>query len=155
MTCWKCKWMSEEDGVSWGLSPLSGLICQIVNSVGQWSFTFVRKTSGKGHGISETSSLWQPRLSEWDHFLPSLLYCFPLFSTSYKRLLDAWWSLGAVLGGGCRGCASPWDDLRLSNTTDIRPKKIFVVYWFSSKTSHEVEEFMLNAVKIVVRLVVL
>ena len=33
-------------------------------------------------------------------------------------------------------------------------KKLFVVYWFWSKTSHEVEEFMLNAVKIVVRLVV-
>ena len=58
-----CTWLAESvsewvkrDGVSWGLSPLSGLICQIVNSVGQCSFTFVRIKSGKGHGISETSS---------------------------------------------------------------------------------------------------
>ena len=48
--------MSEEDGVSLGLG-LSGLItiCEIVNSAGQGSFTFVRKKSGKSHEISETS----------------------------------------------------------------------------------------------------
>ena len=42
------KWISEGDGrVSWGLSLLSGLIiiCEIVNSVGRGSFTFVRKKS--------------------------------------------------------------------------------------------------------------
>ena len=49
--------MGEEDGVSWGLSPLSGLIviCEVVNLVGQGSYTFVRKKSRKGHEISETS----------------------------------------------------------------------------------------------------
>ena len=37
---------------------------------------------------------------------------------------------GADLGGGCRGCAPPpsWDDLRLSNTTGILPKK--KTMWF-------------------------
>ena len=42
-----------------------------------------------------------------------------------------------------------WDDLRLSNTTDIL-QKLFVVYWSWSKTWDEVEEFMFNAVKMVV-----
>ena len=37
------------------LSPLSGLICEIVNSVGQGNFTVVRKKAGKSPGISETS----------------------------------------------------------------------------------------------------
>lgn len=37
------------------LSPLSGLICEIVNSVGQGNFTVVRKKAGKSQGISETS----------------------------------------------------------------------------------------------------
>ena len=37
------------------VGPLSGLICEIVNSVGQGNFTFVRKKAGKNHGISETS----------------------------------------------------------------------------------------------------
>ena len=37
------------------LGPLSGLICEIINSVGQGNFTFVRKKAGKNHGISETS----------------------------------------------------------------------------------------------------
>ena len=32
----------------WGaLSPLSGLICEIVNSIGQGNFTFIRKKSWK------------------------------------------------------------------------------------------------------------
>ena len=36
---------------------------------------------------------------------------------------------GADLGGGCRGCP-PRDDLQLSNTTGILPKKKkHVVYW--------------------------
>ena len=30
-----------------GLSPFSGIICEIVCSVGQGNFTFVRKKSGK------------------------------------------------------------------------------------------------------------
>ena len=37
------------------LSPLSELICEIVNSVGQGNFTVVRKKAGKSQGISETS----------------------------------------------------------------------------------------------------
>ena len=37
------------------LGPLLGLICEIVNSVGQGNFRFVRKKSGKNHGISKTS----------------------------------------------------------------------------------------------------
>ena len=36
---------------------------------------------------------------------------------------------GADLGGGCRGCAPPRDDLRFSNTTGILEKKNYVVYW--------------------------
>ena len=32
-------------------------------------------------------------------------------------------SAGADLGGGCRGCAPPWDDLRFSNTTGILQEK--------------------------------
>ena len=34
----------------------------------------------------------------------------------------------ADLGGGCRGCAPPWDDLRFSNTIGILPKK--KTMWF-------------------------
>ena len=37
-----------------GWRPLSGLICEIVNSVGQRNFTFVREKSGKSQGISNT-----------------------------------------------------------------------------------------------------
>ena len=37
------------------LSPLSGLICEVVNSVGQGNFTFFRKKSGKIQKISEIS----------------------------------------------------------------------------------------------------
>ena len=38
-----------------GLTPSSGLMCEVVNSVGQGNFTFVRKKSGTRQGISETS----------------------------------------------------------------------------------------------------
>ena len=38
-----------------GLSPLSGLICEVVNSVGQGNFTFFSKKSGKIQKISEIS----------------------------------------------------------------------------------------------------
>ena len=37
-----------------GWRPLSGLICEIVNSVGQGNFTFVREKSGKSQGNSNT-----------------------------------------------------------------------------------------------------
>ena len=38
----------------------SGLICEIVNSVGQGNFIFVRKKSGRNQEICETSLwLWQ------------------------------------------------------------------------------------------------
>ena len=37
-----------------GWRPLSGLICEIVNSVGQGNFTCVREKSGKSQGISKT-----------------------------------------------------------------------------------------------------
>ena len=40
---------------------------------------------------------------------------------------------GAHLGGGCRGCAPPWDDLRFSNATGILQKKKYVVYWCWSR----------------------
>ena len=48
---------------------------------------------------------------------------------------------------------SPWDDLRLSNTTGYLPKKklVFVVYWCWSKTRDRVEEFMLNTIRMVVK----
>ena len=42
---------------------------------------------------------------------------------------------GADLGGRVQGLRNPppsWDDLRLSNTTGILPKKIHVVYWCRS-----------------------
>ena len=38
-----------------GLSPSSSLMCEIVNSVGQGNFTFVRKKSEESQGISEIS----------------------------------------------------------------------------------------------------
>ena len=38
--------LGEEDAMRGGLNPLSGLICEIVNSAGQGEFTFVRKKSG-------------------------------------------------------------------------------------------------------------
>ena len=37
-----------------GWRPLSGIICEIVNLVGQGNFTFVREKSGKSQGISNT-----------------------------------------------------------------------------------------------------
>ena len=39
-----------------GWRPLSGLICEIVNSVGQGNFTFVREKSGNFKHLW----LWQP-----------------------------------------------------------------------------------------------
>ena len=47
------KWV-ERMAVRGGWRPLSGLICEIVNSVGQGNFTFVREKSGKSQGISNT-----------------------------------------------------------------------------------------------------
>ena len=38
-----------------GLTPSSSLICEIVNSVGQGNFTFVRKKSEESLGISAIS----------------------------------------------------------------------------------------------------
>ena len=38
------------------------------------------------------------------------------------------YNTGADLGGGCRGCTPPRDDLRLPNTTGILQKKNYVVY---------------------------
>ena len=43
------KWV-ERMAVRRGWRPLSGLICEIVNSVGQGNFTFVREKSGKSQG---------------------------------------------------------------------------------------------------------
>ena len=48
------------------------------------------------------------------------------------------------------GCAPP---LQLSNTSSIL-RKNFAVYWQWSKTWEEVEEFMFNALKMVVKMVV-
>ena len=48
--------MDEEDAVRGALSPLSGLICEIINSVGQGNFTFVLKKSGNFRNLW----LWQP-----------------------------------------------------------------------------------------------
>jgi len=50
------KWV-ERMAVRGGWRPLPGLICEIVNSVGQGNFTFVREIlhlSGKSQGISNT-----------------------------------------------------------------------------------------------------
>ena len=70
-----------------GLSPLSGLICEIVNSVGQGNFTFVKKKSGRSQGTSETSGwgqLFFSSLYRISNFLP-----FRIFSCS--RLLISQW----------------------------------------------------------------
>ena len=47
------------------LGPLLGLICEIVNSVGQGNFAFVRKKSGKKHGISETCGCGNHDKEQW------------------------------------------------------------------------------------------
>ena len=49
------KWV-ERMAVMGGWRPLSGLICEIVNSVGQGNFTFVREKSGNFKHLW----LWQP-----------------------------------------------------------------------------------------------
>ena len=49
------KWV-EGMAVRAALSPLSGLICEIVNSIGQGNFTFIRKKSGNFRNLW----LWQP-----------------------------------------------------------------------------------------------
>ena len=49
-----------------GWRPLSGLICEIVNSVGQGNFTFVREKSGKSQGISNTYGCGNHALSSVD-----------------------------------------------------------------------------------------
>ena len=42
----------------------------------------------------------------------------------YKNLyVEDYSGLGADIGGGCRGCATPRDDLRFSITTGILQKK--------------------------------
>ena len=72
-----------------GWRPLSGLICEIVNSVGQGNFTFVREKSGKSQGISNTygcgnhdflveSSTNQTQLLLWLLFIRK---CNPYFET--------------------------------------------------------------------------
>ena len=47
-----------------GWRPLSGLICEIVNSVGQGNFTFVREKSGNFKHLW----LWQPCSSHYLNF---------------------------------------------------------------------------------------
>ena len=59
------KWV-ERMAVRGAWRPLSGLICEIVNSVGQGNFTFVREKSGNFKHLW----LWQP----W--------FCFRKFSCS-------------------------------------------------------------------------
>ena len=53
---------------------------------------------------------------EWESFLCRFLRILSTAAT------------GADLGGGCRGCHPPWDDLRFSNTTGIPQKK--KTMWF-------------------------
>ena len=62
---------------------------------------------------------------------------------------------GRIYGEGAGGtkrtpCPFPQDDQHLSNTTGILQKKIFVVCWCWSQTWDDLEEFMLNSVKMVV-----
>ena len=54
MSCWNINKWVERMAVRGGWRPLSGLICEIVNSAGQGNFTFVREKSGKSQGISNT-----------------------------------------------------------------------------------------------------
>ena len=53
--------MGEGDGCEGRVeSIIRTKICEIVNSVGQGNFTFVRKMSGKGHRNVRNLWLWQP-----------------------------------------------------------------------------------------------
>ena len=61
------KWV-ERKAVRGGWMPLSGLICEIVNSVGQGNFTFVREKSGNFKHLW----LWQPCYS-FPPFIKELL----------------------------------------------------------------------------------
>ena len=74
-----------------GLSPLSGLICEIVNSAGQGNFTFVKKKSGRSQGTSETSG-WGNHaflLYRISNFLPFLIFsCSRLLISQWRR---PWW----------------------------------------------------------------
>ena len=55
------------EGIAVGkeLSSLSGLICEIVSSVGQGNVTFVRKKSGRSQGFLETSGCANHALSDY------------------------------------------------------------------------------------------
>ena len=61
--------MVEGMAVRGALGPLSGLICEIVNSVDHGNlsqiWTFVTKKSGKNHGISETSGCDNHDNQQW------------------------------------------------------------------------------------------
>ena len=54
--------MGEGDHALRGaLGPLSGLICEIVNSVGQGNFTFVRKRSGNFRNLWLRQTRFRPQ----------------------------------------------------------------------------------------------
>ena len=59
-----------------GLSPSSGLMCVIVNSVGQGNFTF----AGKSQGISETpgcgNHVGKPSQLPWGKILNCVMFAF-------------------------------------------------------------------------------
>ena len=71
-------------------SPLLGVICEIVNSVGQGNFTFVRKKSGNFRNFS----LWQPCIYDphqphhyRSHYLHLHPYTTPTIATSIIALV--------------------------------------------------------------------
>lgn len=57
-----------------GWRPLSGLICEIVNSVGQGNFTFVREKSGKSQGISNTYGCGNHATVMWTDSMETLCW---------------------------------------------------------------------------------
>ena len=74
------KWV-ERMAVRGGWRQLSGLICEIVNSVGQGNFTFVRE---KSQGISNTYGCGNHELRYWDSI--NYIHYFQFDSVSSRHI---------------------------------------------------------------------
>ena len=65
--------MGGEDGCEGGWRPLSGLICEIVNSVGQGNFTFFQGKVRERSGNFKHLWLWQLCLYQIKAGFPTIL----------------------------------------------------------------------------------